>query len=437
MTVAPASTVVSAPSALRAPGYAWCIVGAVVCNVLAGNSFRLGLPIGPDRVLMAAGLTLLLLDAEPWRRLRLRWQGVHVVMLLLVLLTVLSALAAGTLTTSYGLFALLDRLVIPFLLFCLAPVIFDNAAARRLLLAGLTALALYLGFTAIFEIVRPQALVFPRYIIDPLVGIQFGRARGPFIASEAMGLALFQTGLVAAYATTVYTGARRLLAAAAAGSCALGVFLTLTRSIWVGSVLGLILIGVKQPALRRRLPLIVVGIAATLAVAVAVVPGLQAQVSERAGTTRSVYDRQNTNAAALRIIEERPLTGVGWVRFIDVSRDYVRQADTYPVTNVEIEVHNVVLSRAAELGVLGAALWVLAVLMGPVRAALSRTRADLRGWQLAQLGGLVCWGVSVLLSPVPYPFPNLAVFLLAGLVLTPKLVAPRAGSRVPAAFEQG
>lgn len=420
------------PRLLAAPAYAWCIVGAVLSNVLAGNSFRLGLPIGPDRVLFAAGLTLLFLDGAAWRSVRIRWQGVHLVMLLMTLLAVLSALAVGTLTTGYGLFALLDRLLVPFLMFCLAPVVFARPASRRLLLAGLTALALYLGLTAIFEIVGPNALVFPRYILDPEAGIQFGRARGPFLASEAMGLALFQTGLVAAYAATQYAGLRRVVAGLAAGACSLGVLLTLTRSVWIGSVLGLLAVGIRQPALRRRLPVVAAAMAVAVVLVLALVPGLQASVNERAGTTRSVNDRQNTNAAAVRIIEQRPLTGVGWVRFIDVSRDYVRQSDTYPVTNVDIEVHNVVLGRAAELGLPGALLWVLAVVLGPVRAAVVRTRPELRPWQLVQMGGLCCWAVSIMLSPVPYPLPNLLVFLLAGLVLSPRLARPTARLAGPA-----
>jgi putative inorganic carbon (hco3(-)) transporter len=153
-------------------------------------------------------------------------------------------------------------------------------------------------------------------------------------------------------------------------------------------------------------------------VALGTVPGLHEDAASRAASSRSLEDRANTDAAALRVVEEHPLTGVGWMRFIDVSEDYVRQSDDIPLTNIHIEVHNVVLGRAAELGLPGAALWVLCLLAGPVAAALrplSRS-SDVEGWRLVLIAALTCWLVAIMVSPVPYPLPNDLVWLLGGLV---------------------
>jgi O-antigen ligase len=291
-------------------------------------------------------------------------------------------------------------------------------------------IGLYLGATAFFEMIGPKALVYPRYILDPNVGIQFGRARGPFVASEADGLVMCQCGFAAAFAATRLPGWWKPVSRVTAGLCALGVLLTLTRSIWVGAALGVVLACVLTKGLRKYLvPLLAVGVVA-VAVAFAVVPGLQTKAFARAASQRSLYDRQNTNAAALRAIERHPMTGVGWLRFIDVSQSYVRQDPKYPITNIHIEVHNVVLSRTVELGIPGGALWVLSVLAGPCLVLFRRAPpGDLAGWRIASIGGTGCWLVTIMFSPVPYPLPNLLVWLMSGLALIPYLSTPSAPLR--------
>src|SRR5262249_17246826 len=55
----------------------------------------------------------------------------------------------------------------------------------------------YLGFTGLCEHFHLNTLVWPRYILDPTVGIQFGRIRGPFATSVAMGEWLILTFIAA------------------------------------------------------------------------------------------------------------------------------------------------------------------------------------------------------------------------------------------------
>ncbi|NAZ81528.1 hypothetical protein GTR02_06820 [Kineococcus sp. R8] len=412
---------------VRLPAYVWCFVGSLVLSVFSGRTSELGLPIGPDRVLFGLGGLLLLLDPVAWHAHgRLRWRAVHTAMLAMLALAGWSALGAGTLTTPLGAFALLDRLLVPFLLFCLAPVVFATTAARDLLLKALTLLGLYLGLTAVFESLGPQSLVWPRYVLDESVGINFGRARGPFVASEAMGMALAECGFAAALAAVRFRTWWRVLSVVVVGLTAVGVLLALTRSVWVGTAVGVVLACLASRRLRRWLPAVLGAAAVALLLLLAVVPGLQDTVGERAGTTRSVDDRANTNAAALRVVDAHPLTGVGWLRFLDVGEDYVRQADDYPVTNVNIEVHNVVLGRAAELGLPGAALWVLCAALGPVAAALRRVRegTEAAQWRLVAIAATAMWLFPVMLSPNPYPLPNFLVWLFAGIALRPRLVDP-------------
>jgi O-antigen ligase len=385
--------------------------------MFSGNSKLLGLPVAPDRVLF--GLSLVLLASKGQLTGVVRGRGGLVALMAATTTWVVgSALAAGTLFTNFGLFALIDRILLPFVFFLLARVLFRDVRSRNLLLRVLVLIGLYLGLTAFFEMVGPHSLVFPRYIMDPNVGIQFGRARGPFLTSDADGLVMVASLAAGVLGWSRWRGVWRWTAAATCVVCSLGALLTLTRSIWLGGALGLTLAGLAAPRLRRWLPLVLVTLGVGVVVALTTLPGLHEDAASRATTSRSVQDRENTNTAALRIVEERPLTGVGWMRFIDVSQDYVRQSDEYPITNIHIEVHNVILGRAAELGLPGAALWVLCLLAGPVAAALRPLSGppDVEGWRLVLLAALTCWFVTIMLSPVPYPLANYLIWLLGGLV---------------------
>jgi putative inorganic carbon (HCO3(-)) transporter len=413
----PAGSLAAAESP-KVPLEVLLFLGGLVMSVFAGNSKLIGFPVPPDRLLFGSSLALLLFRASRTRRPGTAQRALLALMVATVAWVIASGLTTRSLLTSFGFFALLDRIVLPFVFFMVAGRVFGEARSRHLLLRVLVLLGLYLGATAFFEVVGPHALVFPGYIIDPDVGISFGRARGPFLASDADGLVMVACGGAAVLACLRWRGVWRLVALAASLTCALGALLTLTRSIWVGAVVALVLAGVTAPRVRRWLPMVLAVLGIGVVTALSVLPGLHEDAFSRAADSRSVYDRQNTNAAALRAIEEHPLTGVGWMRFIDVSDDYVRQSEEYPITNTRIEVHNVVLGRAAELGLPGAMLWVLCVLAGPVRAAVRRVAdpPDVEGWRPVLVASLACWLVAIMFSPVPYPLPNFLVWLLGGMV---------------------
>jgi O-antigen ligase len=378
---------------------------------------------------MAAAMGLFLLTGGIGELAALRWRAVHTAMTATVVWTLWSALGHDSLATSYGTYALLDRIVMPFLLFTLAPILFAEERDRQLLLRTLTVLGIYLGATAVFEVLGPSVLVFPRYIMDPTAGILFGRARGPFVEAEADGMVLACCLFAALLSVTRSRGRWRIASAAAAALTSVGALLTLTRSIWVGTVVGALVVIVIVPPLRRRIVAILAGAAAVVGALLLVVPGLTTTLLDRLTTERSVYDRQNVNAAALRAIAAHPVDGVGWMQWLGQSTDWVRQADTYPVTKVTIEIHNVVLSRAAELGLVGAGLWVACVLAGPVLAMLRRpTEASLEGWHPVFVGYACVWGVCIMLSPVPYVLPNNLFWLIGGMILRDHLVTARSSA---------
>jgi O-antigen ligase len=289
-------------------------------------------------------------------------------------------------------------------------------------------LGVYLGGTAIAEGLNLNALVFPRYILDPTIGIHADRARGPFVEAVANGLALFACGVAAAVAMSTWRRLEsRCAAAAVLVLCVVGVVLTLTRAVWVASVVAPLAAMLCSAPLRRRVLPAGAAAAVIVLVALAGIPGLTASAESRAGAVRPVWDRLNTDAAALRMVGERPLIGFGWDTFVTRGSDYLRQARDFPLTGVGLNVHNVLLSHAVELGLLGFALWAGAFVCGIVGAAVRRAPPALEPWRIALIALALNWLIVANFGPLGYAFPTLLLWTWAGVVTVPS-ERPTAGA---------
>jgi putative inorganic carbon (HCO3(-)) transporter len=395
---------------------------ALGASVLSGNWDRIGVPLGVDRVLVLAGLGALVLGVtvspRPLGARRLR--PVEVLMIVLVAVVIGSAIVAGTLTQTESFYALLDRLgIIPFVGFALADRVFGSDEDRRFLVGIMTVVGAYLALTAIFEMVGATALVFPKYVNNPLIGTHWGRARGPFLEAGANGLALFECAVAAAIGLRVFRHRRTKQAALVVIClCAVGVLLTLTRADWIGAVAGgAVGCLLYRPARRWLVPMLAGGAVLVFA-AVLLIPGLSSKVADRAGNEKTVWDRQNTDDTALRMVEAHPLFGVGWQKFLAENNDYARQADGYPMSSTIVGVHNVVLSYVAELGLVGGVLWVAVVWLGAA-AAWRGGSAMAPEWRAAALAILVNWLVVGSFQPLAFAFPNLCVWLWLGIAAAP------------------
>lgn len=394
---------------------AWPLAAAVVLTVFSGNWALLGLPVPLDRIalVIAVGLTLL---AAARRRQALRTAPLHWLLALVALYALVSAVWFETLDAT-AMFGLLDRLgAVPFLAFFLAPIVLRDAADRGVFLGALVALGGYLGFTAVAEAWELGGLVQPGYINDSSIGIHADRARGPFLEAVANGLALYACGVAAAVGLKLWRKpVARGLAALVLALCTLGILFTLTRAVWLASVVATVIALSARAGTRRLLmPALVAGAVATV-VALGTTPGLLDAVTERSGSERPVLDRLNSNAAGLRMVRAEPLFGVGWGGFAEASAPYFRQAASYPLTVVE-DIHNVFLSHAVELGGVGALLWLAAFLLAIVVPALRRGPPEVEPWRVGLLAIAVHWIVVASFGPLGYAMPTLLLWTWAGLV---------------------
>ncbi|QKE85311.1 O-antigen ligase family protein [Arthrobacter sp. NEB 688] len=387
------------------------VLAGLASNLFSGNAWRIGLPLGPDRLLLGAAILMALLEGR--RRAvpaRVEW-----LMLAFSAWVLLSMLTHPEPFDSVAVYGFVDRVAMPFVLFALGGVVFSTPERRDLLLAVLTAIGLWLGLTALLEIAEP-GLVLPRYVVDPDIGLGFGRARGPFLSPEGMGAALALCG-AAAVALAVRRPRWRTLAGAVALLDLVGVGLALTRAMWIAAALALVVAFVLAPALRRVITSVVVAGGVGLFSLLAAVPAASTVLTERGSDARPVYDRLGSNEAAGRILADLPWTGIGWRRFFPEAAEWVRQADTYPINNVVIEVHNVLLSRAAELGIPAAVCFVAVLVLGPFAVLGQRPQGDLAVWRVLSVACLTVWVVGGFFGPMATPFPTFVAWLVAGVAL--------------------
>ena len=359
----------------------------------------------------------------------MRIRNVHLLMFVAAIYAVTSAIAAGSISNETALLGLIDQFgIVPFMLFVLAPSVFPGKRERDMLLVTLLGVGTYLGLTAVFESLGPHSLVFPKYILQVDEALPGERAGGPFQNSVAEGFATFSCAVAAVIAFMQWRGERRRwIAAGVVLVCLFGCFLTLERGVWLGALAGAALPALLTRSGRRWILPVALAGALALGGALVVSSSLSQKASARVTDERSVWDRENQISAGLRMLDERPLLGFGWGEYTNNSREYFRQASDYPMVGYSLNtyaslgkllpLHELYLEYAVELGVVGALLWLAALLWGVGGAVFAAGPAELRPWKLGLLASLICLLVISLVNPDQAPFSVLLLWTWAGVAL--------------------
>lgn len=395
---------------------AWPLTAGLVLAPLNTHWAYVGSSVPLDRVALAVGCVSLLAREIAHLDGRLRTRPIDWLLIVAGLYALVSIWWVGELGQSDSRFGLLDRFgLVPFFVFFIAPFAFRTDRERRVLLGGLVGLGLYLSITGIFEVTGARALVVPNYINDRNKGIHYERARGPFLDGSPNGMVMYCCAVASAVAFATWRSPRwRRVAFVAACLCALGTLLCLTRAVWLAAIIATPLTLLAARELRRYLlPLVAAGFVLVVG-AFALVPGLYHRATERKNEQRPIYDRKNSNAAALRMIQDRPLLGFGWGRFEDESKPFYRDSGNYPLTTVR-QLHNIFLSNAVELGLIGASLWLVALLAGIGGAVMRRGPPELRPWKIGLIAVAIAMVAVGAAAPLGNPLPWLLTWTWAGV----------------------
>ncbi len=346
----------------------WLAFLVVVIGAVWGYEFwnrKIGpLPVTIDRLLW--GLLML----EMFRQWSLgRWRLRPLQPVDWLVLGLFLTLVVSTLThdfrdrDSLPLSRLLFFNLMPFGLYLVAR--FAPLADRdmRAILWGTAGFGAYLALTGIAEWRGWNAWVWPRYIVDPNFTEFYGRARGPFLNPIVNGTFLIAGLIAAAWCVSTTDLRRRWWWMAVIAASLLGIYATLTRSVWLTLILVVAGAAWLFVGTRGRGLLLIGG---TLVVA-----GLFAVAGSNLNSFKRdkfVSEEDMSESAALRpllaqvawrMFLDKPVVGHGFGQYSAAKRLYHQQVTDEPLKKVlPYMQHNVVLSYLTETGLIGVLLLV-------------------------------------------------------------------------------
>lgn len=312
----------------------------------------------------------------------------------------------------------------PFIALLLGIVAFGSDRGVKMLLGAVMLFGGYSAFVSIMQFYGPAALVWPSYIIsDPRwVGRAVGVANQPVVNGMILLLGYLAAVMVASHPTVRRW--QRIGAGFLAASCCVGIYLTHTRVAWLAFVI-VVLLGVVL-ARGWRSGFVLTLLAAAIGVAADWSSFTSSDRSEGGvGSASEIHDRLNMMATSFWAIQERPLLGWGIGRFPSVNT-FHHQAWSPSIPWVRgngYASHFDLLGIAVELGLIGAALWILTVLVVLVKL-VAAVRTLPAGGLLDEKFGL--FAVMLLLTLVVtgltvdlrfFDVPNITVMMVAGAAI--------------------
>jgi len=308
------------------------------------------------------------------------------------------------------------KIIVPFILFHVAGVVFVEERALMLFEIFSLAVLAYLSFTAIAFLMDARSVIFPRFILDDTLGYHADRARGPFLQAVANGVSLNLLGLLAlhAYRRGRARGAKTALLLA---SVPIAILATMTRAVWLSfaGTVAVLIFRSESRTLRRACA----GLVAVLAIGLAVVlssPYMSGALSDRLQERGPVDYRQAVYAGGWQMFQERPWLGWGFHR---MPAELPRYVSGY--SEKELFPHNTYLELLVEEGLLGLGfyawlIWELWRLKDGVIPERERSgfldRQFHRLWPLLLLVYLGNASVVVM----SYQFVNGFIFTIAGML---------------------
>ncbi|MGA7909758.1 MAG: O-antigen ligase family protein [Candidatus Sulfotelmatobacter sp.] len=308
------------------------------------------------------------------------------------------------------------KFIVPFALFHLAGIVFnDERRLRQFEIFALVVLA-YLCFTSIAFLVGAKSLIFPRFILDESLGYHVDRARGPLLQAVANGVSLNLLGILAVHAF-LRGRMRGLKAAMLLASLPLAILATMTRAVWIsfaGTVVALIF-----RTHDRRLRRICTGVAIVAAVALLVVVSFDNQrraLSDRLEESGPVEFRKAVYTGGWEMFLEKPLTGWG---VNQMPAELARHVSGYK--EKQLYPHNTYLEVLVEHGIAGFALylWLMWELVrlgrGPIPVG---ERNGLLNQQFHAIWPILlgAYWVNAMVVVMNYQFVNGLLFTMAGML---------------------
>ncbi|MBX7165464.1 MAG: O-antigen ligase family protein [Pirellulales bacterium] len=301
-----------------------------------------------------------------------------------------------------------------------------SARDVNLVLAAMGLFGLYLGVTAIAEVTQQWWAVFPKYIANPKVGLHFGRARGPMCQQPTGGMYIVACFLAALlWLPQLKRRPLQLLLAALLPIYLAGIYFSLTRSVWIGLVVGLLIVlflvlrGAWKPLVLGSM--IFVGLFAAVTMSDKFVGLKREESAEQAAQSAGL--RVSFAYVSWQMFLDKPFLGCGFGNFTQAKLPYL---DDHSVELKLQEIrtlshHNTFLSVLTETGLIGLVCFLSLLFVF--------TRSGWKAWRdpatpdwakplcVLFLGTMGAYASQLAFHDLTYtPMESTLIYTLAGLV---------------------
>jgi len=281
---------------------------------------------------------------------------IEIMMILFCLVCIISMIKTGNIIKrGHGLMLseFLSGYAVPFSIFFITKQIVRNENQIKKIFQFFLIIGMYLSVTGIFEHFYVKSLIFPRYIMDPNVGIHWGRARGPFVQAAVNGTILGMIFFINLYMYINFYKKNKLFYANFIIFVPITTILfTYTRAVWIGFIMAIFAVPFFLPKLRKAFYLSIFIIILFIIFSSPYITSEQ-KIKGRITSMSPIYDRVNLFIASSRMFIEKPIFGFGFNNFRKFSPKYFHKVRGIPFQGVGISSHDTLLSILVELGLAG------------------------------------------------------------------------------------
>jgi O-antigen ligase len=296
--------------------------------------------------------------------------SIEMLMGIYVMICIVSMIRTGFVQTSPNFpspwFVFITGYFFPFICFIFAKsyVVENNDA--QVIFHALFFFGVYLCITAFFEFYNLKQFVFPRYIINPELGIHLGRSRGPFLNAAVNGVGILIGFICGIHLIEKKSGFTKTFYQALLLLFIPAVFFTLTRSVYLGLLIVLILFLGWYKTSFSKWKLISLPLTIVLIIGIVNSPRLLSKERREGGIyqVEEVESRIALVERSLNLFAEHPFMGVGLAQFIPASiRLYKGRVPFIAENAIDLLQHNHLLGLAVELGAVGLIPYLLIIIM--------------------------------------------------------------------------
>ncbi len=342
---------------LRFNGIVGCLVASLLAGTVLGHPFFHISVITLDRLMLGGCIALFVGYQfrgwnQPW--ILSRADSLFAVFLFAMILTTFVQPSSGDHIGSAS--KLIFFSLLPAAMYVIGGHVTLSPKQLRMMFATFAVFGIYLSLTAVAEKLNWTWAIFPKYIMDPKFAEFLGRGRGPLLNPAANGILLTLALSCGMMPVLWYRSIGRFSVLATVPIYMLGIYCTLTRSVWLGS--GIVLVGIVAALVPMRWRL-----AIAMAILGCASMTMMADVKSLLNfkRDRNVTVEQMSESASLRPIlamvawkmfQDRPLMGCGTGQYLATAKNYLFDRSTnLPLEKVRPYVqHNMFLAMLVENG---------------------------------------------------------------------------------------